>query len=77
MIEDKLRFNKKPKHKSKCLYDFNRYLNNFEKGNYMHLLRVTTKLMHQELNIIETCHLLKAKLLRINTTSTGNDFRLD
>ena len=33
-MKTKLTFNRKPQHKSKCLYNFNRYLNTFEKGNY-------------------------------------------
>ena len=33
-MKTKLKFNKKPKYKSKSLYNFNRYLNTFEKGNY-------------------------------------------
>ena len=34
-MEDKLKFNKKPKYKSNCLYSFNRYLNTFEESNYI------------------------------------------
>lgn len=33
-MKDKLRFNKKPKPLSNCLYSFNRYNNVFERGNY-------------------------------------------
>lgn len=33
-MKTKLIFNKKPKPKSNCLYNFNRYLTTFEKGNY-------------------------------------------
>ena len=34
-MEDKLKFNKKPKYKSRCLYNFRTYLNAFEESNYM------------------------------------------
>lgn len=33
-MKTKLTFNKKTKPKSNCLYNFNRYLTTFEKGNY-------------------------------------------
>ena len=33
-MKDKLKFNKKPRFKSNCLYRFNRYLTSMEKGNY-------------------------------------------
>ena len=33
-VKNNLTFNHKPKHKSKSLYYFNRYLTSFEKGNY-------------------------------------------
>lgn len=33
-MKTKLTFNRKPKYKSKSLYNFNRYLNTLEKGNY-------------------------------------------
>ena len=38
-MEDKLKFNKKPKYKSRCLYSFNRYLNTFEESNYILFVR--------------------------------------
>ena len=34
LMKTKFTFNRKPKHQSKALYSFNRYLNVFEKSNY-------------------------------------------
>ena len=33
-MKTKLKFNQKPRNQSKSLYNFNRYLNVFERGNY-------------------------------------------
>ena len=33
-MKTKLTFNQKPRYESKSLYNFNSYLNTFEKGNY-------------------------------------------
>ena len=43
-MKTKLKFNQKPRYKSKALYDFNRYLNTFEKGNYKLFVKYYYKL---------------------------------
>ena len=63
MIEDKLRFNKKPKHKSKCLYDFNRYLNTFEKGNYMLFVKSYYKLDASKVKFYRHLPFTKSKIV--------------
>ena len=43
-MKDKLKFNRQPKYKSKSLYNFNRYLNSFAKGNYILFVKSYYKL---------------------------------
>ena len=43
-MKDKLKFNKKPKYKSRSLYSFNRYLNTFEESNYILFVKYYYKL---------------------------------
>jgi len=43
-MKTNLTFNKHPKYKSKCLYNFNRYLNTFEKSSYVLFVRSYYKL---------------------------------
>lgn len=39
MVKTKLTFNRKPKHKSNCLYNFKNRLEVFEEGNYNFFIR--------------------------------------